>query len=84
MAMMTPEEFEILGKRILDGDVDHATLVDILLRGYEAVGIPKAADEVLAEVRERWPTQQDVAEHLRDMLNGYVAHVIGAQRATRH
>jgi hypothetical protein len=83
MALMTQEEFEILGKRIQEGDVDHDTLVDILMAGFEATGIPETREKVMAEVRAKYPTRQDVVAHMRAMLVGYVEAVIGAHGATR-
>lgn len=83
MPLMTQQEFEVLGKRIYDGDVDHDTLVDILMTAFDSIGIPESREKIAAEVQAKYPTREDVVEHLRAMLASYVDTVIGAHGETR-
>lgn len=84
MPLMTPLEFERMATRIRGGDVDHETLVDLLMGGFESAGLPASREQLLAGVRREYPTKEAVVAHLRAMLDGYLGAMGRAKGETEH
>lgn len=81
---MKAAEFEALARQIEQGeDIDHDTLIDLLMRGLVRYGQPVQRDQVARMVHTMYPTREDVVAYLREMLAGYVSAFVDDPDATR-
>lgn len=82
---MTAPSIAALMERAERDELTHEELVDVMIAGAERYGRPHAPRaELLAQVRERFPTLAEVSAFAKHSFNMFVVHAARNTPPDRH